>query len=501
MKVGKCGGVFWLFVLALAVCVVSCGPSRKTGAGWSTDGDVPQGCVKALDIDYDESIDLALSVSRDIFSEAAKGESEEAVYAKNYNFGAGNARSSIEPFLVQSEKDPGDYGILYEMKSSGFGSNRSMMPGYMDTMFFKELDRTVQAGEADRKLVCDYVRLEERRIAKKISTDIPTNQKAFQEYILSKPDRDSFEGVWVDDDSDYTIGIVKNKKNPLYKYTGFVLSSKHDWWKPGDIKVRFNKLRTGRVCPSMYNMADKRQEGISWQVYDDGLASINSPTKDQFAFIKVFPDEDNVAVESGEATGTGWLVDQDGYFVTAAHVVEGGKEIRIVLDLGLEVKATVAVMDQSNDLAILKTEPVADRFKPVPVALDAYAKVGEEVYAVGFPMSTIVGETLKITEGMISASNGAEGDVSKYQVSVPVNPGNSGGPLLTRHGQAVGVVCSKVVAVQAEGISFITKSTYLKVLFDQLGISTVKADFRRTLEPTEIYERLKKSTFLIKVEM
>jgi len=150
---------------------------------------------------------------------------------------------------------------------------------------------------------------------------------------------------------------------------------------------------------------------------------------------------------------TGFLIDGKGFIVTNAHVVDKMKNIYVENNKGQYFNAQAIYTDQNTDLAILKITDTA--FKTVlnlPYSINkTNSNLGEQIFTLGFPRNEIV-----YGEGYVSAKSGNEGDSTAYQVSVSVNPGNSGGPVLNKYGQIIGIITSKNST--ADGVVFAAKS-------------------------------------------
>jgi putative serine protease PepD len=150
-----------------------------------------------------------------------------------------------------------------------------------------------------------------------------------------------------------------------------------------------------------------------------------------------------VSVQAGAATGTGFVVRDDGTIVTNAHVVgdAGTAEVRFA-DKGQLVDAEVLGSDRSSDLAVLRVDPgrVA-QLKALPLADSSKVQVGDAVVAIGHPFGLERTTTAGIVSGLerqIQAPNGFEID-KVIQTDAAINPGNSGGPLLDARGRVIGV--------------------------------------------------------------
>jgi len=140
-------------------------------------------------------------------------------------------------------------------------------------------------------------------------------------------------------------------------------------------------------------------------------------------------------------SGTGFFVSKDGKILTSAHVVEGASKISVRLSSGKVANAKVLTSSPSMDLAVLQAEASNDEY--LSIAPPRSARVGESVFTYGYPATSLLGEEPKFTDGSVSALSGPGGEPTFLQMSVPVQPGNSGGPLLNDTGQVVGIVAAQ----------------------------------------------------------
>jgi len=177
-------------------------------------------------------------------------------------------------------------------------------------------------------------------------------------------------------------------------------------------------------------------------------------------------------------SGTGWPT-VGGYVVTNHHVVAGHHHIMLLRRDGKLIKASVAIDDATNDLVLLKPESMEYMPPSLPLA-DHPAIVGEKVFTIGYPHPDLMGAEPKLTQGIINARTGMRNDPRVYQVSVPIQSGNSGGPLLNMRGEVVGVTTSKISVIKVfkwtgdmpQNVNYAVKSGYIRTLLSSAGSGT-----------------------------
>lgn len=140
------------------------------------------------------------------------------------------------------------------------------------------------------------------------------------------------------------------------------------------------------------------------------------------------------------STGTAWPL-ASGYVVTNDHVVADSNDVILINGSGQEITAQVVLRDQASDIALLKVGD-SDKLPPALPLAKAPLRLGSRVFTLGFPRLDLMGSSPKLSEGVISGINGPLDDPGSYQTTVPIQPGNSGGPLLNMNGEVVGVVKS-----------------------------------------------------------
>ena len=176
-----------------------------------------------------------------------------------------------------------------------------------------------------------------------------------------------------------------------------------------------------------------------------------------------------------KGSGSGFFINEKGLLATNYHVIDGAKTIEVTFIRNGEVEnhpATVVLSDKQNDLSILKIDDASFTAMPsIPYNFTTSIKdTGSEVFTLGYPIADVMGEEVKFTDGKISSKTGIQGDVTVYQISVPIQPGNSGGPLFDNQGNLVGITSSGLNRdyFKSENVNYAIKSSYLKSLIDAL---------------------------------
>jgi S1-C subfamily serine protease len=222
-------------------------------------------------------------------------------------------------------------------------------------------------------------------------------------------------------------------------------------------------------------MSNKAVNSDFYISFENGLINVIQPDKTKDIYIKLFPTAndkfDNPKEISG--SGSGFAISSDGYIITNHHVTKGATSIKvrgIHGDFTKKYSAKVILEDKNNDLSIIKIDdPNFISLGTIPyVILNKSSDVGSTVFVLGYPLRASMGEEVKLTNGIISSKSGYQGDATSYQITVPIQPGNSGGPLFNKNGNIIGIVNAKLTG--AENASYAIKSSYILNLIDLLSV-------------------------------
>jgi S1-C subfamily serine protease len=202
-------------------------------------------------------------------------------------------------------------------------------------------------------------------------------------------------------------------------------------------------------------------------------------------------------------TGTAWLLDS-GYVVTNQHVIDGADSFKIIDNSKREISLELVAQDRANDIAILWANELSS-VKGIPIS-NSYADIGSEVFTIGYPHPDILGSAVKLSSGIVNSQTGLLDDPRTYQISIPLQSGNSGGPLINMYGEVVGIVTSKLDAIEVfkwsgdfpENVSYAIKIKYLCLLIEE-SAKIICSDNRKTQKQTieEMGKNLESKVFYI----
>ncbi len=207
-----------------------------------------------------------------------------------------------------------------------------------------------------------------------------------------------------------------------------------------------------------------------------------------------------------KSIATCFAISSEGYIVTNYKCINKAKKITIKGvngDFKKQYLAKVISTDESNDLAILKIEDnTIINLNKIPYSISLkQGDIGNTIYLLGYPINGSTGNKIELTKGIINSKTGYQGNVSTYELSVPIQPGISGGPMFDKNGNLIGIVSSKLDP--AEKASFSIKAVFLVNLIESLptslNIPTISILSSLTIE--DQLKSIKNFIYIIEVEL
>ncbi|MCX5819641.1 MAG: serine protease [Deltaproteobacteria bacterium] len=204
------------------------------------------------------------------------------------------------------------------------------------------------------------------------------------------------------------------------------------------------------------------------------------------------------------STASGIVITPNGLILTNEHVVRQCDSLQIVLDSTRTVKVTLRAADAARDLALLAVEesfPLA-----APVRQDAAPRLGEQVAVIGYPLVNVLSAQPNVSFGHVNSTVGVKGNPAQMQIDVPIQRGNSGGPVLDAAGNLIGIVVSKLDALKLakstgdlpQNINFAIRGDVVRSFLEAQHVDFTASSASSKLENTEIATRGTAVTVLVR---
>lgn len=308
------------------------------------------------------------------------------------------------------------------------------------------------------------------------------NESDARNYFDNNYYLDKVEGIWQSTDGfKYAIekDIVNNSRSQN-RFRVIILESSVDGWAPTEIKgfIDYGSINSvysmKYYTKNLYTGSDLSSQNVLLIFESPLVMSFQLLDGNKITLYKLYPKVENISsqqpqesVESAEWTGTCFAIGLN-LVATNYHVVENAQTLVVSGvngDKNTNYKAEVILTDKYNDLAVMRITDYRFKGFDIKYGMESnVADIGTEVFVLGYPLTTTMGEDIKLTTGVISSKTGFQGDVSLYQTSAPIQPGNSGGPLFNNKGNLIGIVNAKHKG--AENVGYAIKLSYLKNLLD-----------------------------------
>lgn len=338
---------------------------------------------------------------------------------------------------------------------------------------------------------------------------VMANIEAFKKSQLTN----AIEGIWSFDNNAYQILITKDETGNFGDFVGLVLSSESPAWNKDEVKFEIRSTAAESVFTGNFYRGDKAKIGTTFSLKGSALEwqfDLPDGKRENALMIRNWPRTVNSQGPSNNtgSVGTSFLIGLDGFLATNFHVIDSGGPIKVFFpEAKKEYEAIVVLQDRKNDLAILQIKafnPYDLGITKLPYRLvsSAESKIGDRVYTVGFPLGPELGNTVKYTEGSLSSKNGMQDDPTYLQISTPIQPGNSGGPLLGPGGNLIGVVVASInpdwmkkqFGTIPQNINFAVKADYLLTLIDMLPVAP-----NRNFAPSTSPDLVAKAVAIVRV--
>lgn len=307
-----------------------------------------------------------------------------------------------------------------------------------------------------------------------------------------------YEGI---DQQGYKLACIKENNQYFLIFMG--VKNNNGRWKFGDVKAELRPSASTGLFKATWYMADKRKNEDAYLVFD-GTSMKTFVANEETNYIKMYPTTTggNGIADSGSSwSGTGFALN-NGYIATNYHVIENANSITVQGVAGYfseKYSASVIATDKVNDLALIQIKDGKFHgFGQIPYRVKtSTSDVGENVFVLGYPLITTMGNEIKLTTGVISSKTGFMGDVALYQISAPIQPGNSGGPLFDNQGNLIGIVNAKHKG--AENVSYAIKASYLNNLVESVTNTTIlpSNNMVSSMDLTNKVKNIEKFVFMI----
>lgn len=225
--------------------------------------------------------------------------------------------------------------------------------------------------------------------------------------------------------------------------------------------------KIGQISSNLINAENSIQKISTTQTsFEKQISEIKAGTSADFSGIIESSLNSVVAIVTDVGQGTGFIVNENGFIVTNAHVLFNAKYAKAITAQKESIDSELVGYNLNMDLAVLK---IPGQFNKFEIGNSDEVKIGEKVIAIGNPL----GLSFSATEGIISARDrvGSNNLPYYFQTDVSLNPGNSGGPLINKQGEVIGINNFKISG--AENIGFALESNYIRQTINQITITAI----------------------------
>lgn len=248
--------------------------------------------------------------------------------------------------------------------------------------------------------------------------------------------------------------VLDYYKTKLYSDTIKGISGEYISYKESANSSYINQAIKDAVHTSLYTLlnSEKLKKTIHIDANEkvDTLVNIDIRASTNYVSSIDQAVKSTVTIKCKDGHGSGFFISEDGYIITNYHVITDTTKLEIIMNDGTKYKPMVVRSNKNSDLALLKIEK--NVIVPFKLTDNESYRMGQEIYAIGTPSAEDLSQTL--TKGIISSIRKKPGAAKIIQTDAKVNGGNSGGPMINKDGNLIGVVNSKLIGIGVEGIGF-----------------------------------------------
>ena len=321
----------------------------------------------------------------------------------------------------------------------------------------------------------------------------------FNDYFIAREDclqtqvKLKFPAYWWLEVVDCTY---RNEKNIIYKYNlDLLFDIAHERYlnlrsvAKKQVLISKNTNDSGSFLwteRSVTINAFQKMEMFLERVY---LTEINNDSKPKGLEID---DEEIISASSG----SGFFVSKEGHIITNFHVIDNCNVVKVNFK-GEQVNTKIFAIDKKNDLAIIQTD--INPSKVFPVSNNDVTLL-QDVIVAGYPLGKNISSAIKMHKGSVTALTGYEDNYSNFQTDATINQGNSGGPIIDKYGNVVGIAVATWVEQGVQGIHFGIKSSVLKTFANSKELNFLPPN-RKEISEKKLGELISDSTIYLECWM
>jgi S1-C subfamily serine protease len=281
----------------------------------------------------------------------------------------------------------------------------------------------------------------------------------------------------------------RNEKNIIYKYNLDLL-----------FDIAHERYLNLHSAAKMQVSLSKNKGDVGSFLWTERSVIINSFQKMEMFLERVYlaelnkdSDPKSLEIDDDEiisaSSGSGFFVSKEGHIITNFHVIDNCNVVKVNFK-GKQVNTKIIAIDKKNDLAIIQTDINPSKVLPVS---NKDVTLLQDVIVAGYPLGKSISSSIKMHKGSVTALTGYEDNYSNFQTDATINQGNSGGPIIDKYGNVVGIAVATWVEQGVQGIHFGIKSSVLKTFANSKELNFLPPN-RREISEKKLGELISDST-------